>query len=88
MAVPGFNTDIYHQQAHFHIQTEDWGEDNPQIVTRIFKNGAVLKSVKIPYNILYLKRNYLDYSKVLRSQMKSQHDQCVQQIQAERPVSL
>lgn len=87
MVVQGFNTDLNIIGFHFHIQTEDWGEDNPIIVTRVFREGAVIKSLKVPYDIKTLKRNYLDYSKVLRQQMKEQHDKCVYEVQAERLVS-
>ena len=45
----GLNSDIKVGERDFHIQTEDWGWDNPFIVTKIFSQGAVLKSFKIPY---------------------------------------
>ncbi len=45
----GFNTDIEVSGSKFHIQTEDWGRNNPYFVTRIFQNGAVVKSVKTSY---------------------------------------
>lgn len=49
----GLNSDIQLGDDNFHIQTEDWGWDNPFIVTKIFRQGAVLKSYKTPYqNVL------------------------------------
>lgn len=87
MVVQGFNTDLNIVGFHFHVQTEDWGEDNPLIVTRVFREGAVIKSLRVPYDIKLLKRNYLDYTKVLRQQMKDQHDRCVREVQVERLVS-
>lgn len=45
----GLNSDIRIGAKNFHIQTEDWGWDNPFIVTKIFSQGAVLKSYKVPY---------------------------------------
>ncbi|MEM7645397.1 MAG: hypothetical protein AAF203_00690 [Pseudomonadota bacterium] len=45
----GLNSDIVIEERSFHIQTEDWGWDNPFIVTKIFSGGAVVKSYKIPY---------------------------------------
>lgn len=45
----GFNTDIVLWGAPYHIQTEDWGLKNPHLVSRIFKNGAVVKSIKTSY---------------------------------------
>lgn len=46
----GFNTDIELNSQKFHIQTEDWGVDNPHLVTQIYKNGAMVRRIKIPYN--------------------------------------
>ena len=45
----GFNSDITRNGEKFHIQTEDWGLQNPFIVSRIFRKGAVVNSLKIPY---------------------------------------
>lgn len=45
----GFNTDLEVNGSRYHIQTEDWGRTNPFFVTRIFQNGAVVKSVKTSY---------------------------------------
>ena len=46
------NSDINMGIDAYHIQTEDWGLSSPYIVSRIFKNGAVLKSIKTPYSDL------------------------------------
>ena len=46
------NSEIRIGQKEYHIQTEDWGWDNPYIVTKVFSQGAVLKSFKIPYQNL------------------------------------
>lgn len=45
----GLNTDLNMRGQSYHIQTEDWGVNNPFIVTRIFCNGAVLKTIKTSY---------------------------------------
>ena len=45
----GLNSDIQIGHQEYHIQTEDWGWKTPFIVTRIFSQGAVIKSYKIPY---------------------------------------
>jgi len=45
----GFNSDIHFAGSLFHIQTEDWGRSNPYFVSRVFKGGAVLKSIKVAY---------------------------------------
>lgn len=46
----GFNSDITVRGQKYHVQTEDWGLQNPFLVTRIFSNGAVLKTIKIPHD--------------------------------------
>lgn len=43
------NSDLSLGPDSYHIQTEDWGQSSPYIVSRIYKNGAVVKSIKTPY---------------------------------------
>lgn len=45
----GFNTDIVIKGKTYHVQTEDWGQENPFLVSRVFCNGAVLKTIKTSY---------------------------------------
>ncbi|MCB0349960.1 MAG: hypothetical protein KDD38_02180 [Bdellovibrionales bacterium] len=45
----GFNSDILYKGLTYHVQTEDWGAQNPFFVSQIFRNGAVVKNIKIPY---------------------------------------
>ena len=47
--VKGFNSDICFKGCSYHIQTEDWGESKSSIVTKVFKNGAVVKTVTSNY---------------------------------------
>jgi len=46
----GFNSDITVRGKAYHVQTEDWGKDNPYLVTRIFSGGAVQKTIKVHYD--------------------------------------
>lgn len=46
----GFNSDIIYCGLSFHVQSEDWGSENPYLVSRVYKDGAVIKSVKTPYS--------------------------------------
>lgn len=50
----GFNSDINVRGQKYHIQTEDWGQQNPFLVSRIFCNGAVMKTIKTPYETVAL----------------------------------
>ena len=45
----GFNSDITYRGVSYHVQTEDWGLENPFIVSRVFQQGAVLKTFKTSY---------------------------------------
>ena len=69
----GFNSDVTLDGIGFHVQTEDWGRENPFLVSRIFRNGAVLKSIKTPYTEVLPQGNLADPSSV-RLAMKVQHD--------------
>ena len=46
----GFNSDIVFKGMNFHVQSEDWGDGNPFLVSRVYQNGAVIKSIKTPYS--------------------------------------
>ncbi len=46
----GFNSDIIYRGLSFHVQSEDWGNENPYLVSRVYQEGAVIKSVKTPYS--------------------------------------
>ncbi len=47
--VGGFNTNIRYRGRTFHIQTEDGGEANPQLVTLLYEGGAILSVNKQRY---------------------------------------
>lgn len=46
----GFNSDVVFKGMNFHVQTEDWGQQNPYIVSRVYQSGAVIKSIKTSYS--------------------------------------
>ena len=78
--VKGFNSDIYFKGCSYHIQTEDWGGGSKSpIVTKVFKNGAVVKTITSNYedftsvddhSLTYDHSNDLD---LIRQAMQSQH---------------
>ncbi len=45
----GFNSDVNYRGQTYHVQTEDWGLQNPFIVSRVFKQGTVIKTIKKTY---------------------------------------
>jgi hypothetical protein len=66
----GFNHNIKHKGNTYHIQTEDGGKDNPQIVTHAFLGGIILDTVRQPYDDLLAKPDWQDE---LKDRMKAQH---------------
>ncbi|OFZ28363.1 MAG: hypothetical protein A2622_04490 [Bdellovibrionales bacterium RIFCSPHIGHO2_01_FULL_40_29] len=48
-SVTGENSDLFIQGQKIHVQTEDWGTREKVLVSRIFRNGSVLKTFKLPY---------------------------------------
>ena len=70
----GFNSDVQIEGAQYHVQTEDWGYENPYLVSRVFKNGAVVKSLKIGYQDI-LPQGVLSTKQSVRLAMKVQHQQ-------------
>jgi hypothetical protein len=72
------NSDINMGADAYHIQTEDWGIASPYIVSRIFKNGAVLKSIKTPYSDL-IEAPIWDKTAV-EVAVQSQHDKILDQL--------
>ncbi len=68
----GFNSDLNIGTSHVHIQTEDWGKANPFIVTKVFKNGAVVQSIKTPYGSV-LPFGPVSDDQAIRLAMQEQH---------------
>lgn len=66
----GFNTNFRHRGVLFHVQTEDSGTSNPQVVTHLFHGGNILASERQTY------ANRLDsedLESVVRELMEQQH---------------
>jgi len=70
----GFNSDVAFKGTQYHVQTEDWGSHNPFLVSRVFHNGAVVKSIKTGYAEI-LQHAQTGDSKAIRLAMKIQHQQ-------------
>jgi hypothetical protein len=66
----GFNHNLKYKGLVYHIQTEDGGKDNPQILTHAFLGGVILDSVLQSYADLLDKPNWQE---TLRDRMKTQH---------------
>jgi hypothetical protein len=66
----GFNHNLKYKGKMFHIQTEDGGKDNPQIITHAFLGGVILDSVRQTYDDLLKSTGWQE---TLRGRMKAQH---------------
>lgn len=77
----GYNTDITVSGVRYHVQTEDWGVENPFLVTRIFRNGAVVKSYKASYEKA-LRSGPVSMKKALAEALKKQHTQILDLLQS------
>lgn len=75
----GLNSDINVRGKTYHVQTEDWGNGNPYLVSRIFAGGAVLKTVKTPYEEA-LKHESIKTIEALRTALRKQHNRVVDQL--------
>lgn len=69
----GFNSDLEVKGRHVHLQTEDWGYENPYLVSRIFSQGAVVRSIKTSYEEV-LPRGLYSESQDIRLAMRVQHE--------------
>jgi hypothetical protein len=68
----GYNSDLKLKGLSYHIQTEDWGPDNPFLVSKIFRNGAVIKSFKTPYE-RFMPQGFPISRPIVREALKKQH---------------
>jgi hypothetical protein len=70
----GFNSDVSFKGGAYHVQTEDWGRKNPFLVSRVFRDGAVVKSIKTAYEEI-LSRGPDSEARAIQFAMKVQHQQ-------------
>jgi hypothetical protein len=78
----GFNSDITVRGKSYHIQTEDWGLQNPYLVSRIFCNGAVLKTIKTPYDSV-LKLGSTQTQEAIKLALRRQHSTIIDTLMAD-----
>ena len=75
----GFNSDIQVLDRKYHVQTEDWGRANPFLVSRVFKEGAVLKSFKTPYDDV-LRHGHRSDIEAIRKALRDQHNEILDRL--------
>ncbi len=75
----GFNTDLQVRGQPYHVQTEDWGNQNPFLVSRVFRNGAVVKTIKVSYQEA-MKAGPVNDGAALEKALRSQHQRILDQL--------
>lgn len=73
----GFNSDVMFKGGSYHVQTEDWGRENPYLVSRVFRDGAVVKSIKTAYHEV-LPVGAVWESRAIQLALKIQHQQILE----------
>ncbi len=75
----GYNSDILFNGIKYHIQTEDWGPSKAFLLSRVFHNGAIVKSVKTSYADI-LKDGPRSESEAIQQALKIQHSKILDQL--------
>ncbi len=70
----GYNTNIPYKGRMYHVQTEDSGLNNPYIVTLLYHQGAILRSMKTGYADII---GNPDREEQIRHLMKKQHREMI-----------
>jgi hypothetical protein len=70
----GYNTNIPYKGRVYHVQTEDSGLNNPHIITLLYFQGAILRSVKTGYAHII---GSADFEEQVRNLMKHQHREMI-----------
>lgn len=77
----GYNSDLRLNGDLLHVQTEDWGLDSQLVVTRVFRNGAVIKSIKTSYSNLVSISDQNLRRKKIRESLRQQHQKILDLLQ-------
>lgn len=75
--LPGFNHNIQHQNATYHVQTEDAGGSSRQIVTNLFLGGNVIATKRCSYAEFVGRADEQDQ---VRQMMQDQHKQMMREL--------
>ena len=73
----GYNHNVRYRGLVFHVQTEDSGVNNPNIITHLFVGGNILASKKTSYSELLKAENLQE---LVRQLMEDQHKQMLRNV--------
>jgi len=71
------NTDLKIRGESVHVQTEDWGRDHQKLVTRVYKEGQMIKSFEVGYQKLTQPLN----DKTIRGYAEQLHQKVIDWVQ-------
>ena len=77
--LPGFNHNMKFRGKIYHVQTEDGGKDNPQVITHVFIGGVILDSVCHAYDEIL---GQPGWQATLKERMKAQHLEEIRRLMA------
>lgn len=79
--LPGFNHNLRHRGAIFHIQTEDGGRSDPRILTQLFIGGRLLKVDRRSYSaLLSSQASPHEIEAAIRERMMAQHKSMLKRV--------
>lgn len=79
--IKGFNTDVVIRGQSFHVQSEDWGQEKATLVSRVFLNGAVIKTIKTSYSEAVMAGPVNDLE-ALKTALRRQHSKVMDDLSA------
>lgn len=71
--LPGFNHNLRHRGALFHVQSEDGGQRDPKVVTQLFFDGRLLAIDKWSYAALVRGEGVKTAEAQVKAHMQAQH---------------
>jgi hypothetical protein len=81
----GYNSDLSVRGKSYHVQSEDWGAERAFLVSRVFSNGAVLQTIKVPYqNVLRstVQAASIRDPEALAQALRRQHLETIEKVQS------
>lgn len=66
----------------YHVQTEDWGLQNPYLVSRVFLQGAVIRTIKTPYQEVLRPPAPPNQVELIQKALRQQHTLVVEKLLA------
>lgn len=76
----GINTNVEIAGETYHVQTEDYGVDNPVVVTLVYRGGAIVSSRRTNYADLLDKQ---EAGSLVKRLVEDQHGQMLSDLKSD-----